>query len=430
MAKLSSNHRPYALAGYALLAVGLGGFTAWAATAEIASAVVAPGAVTVVSNRKTIQHLEGGIVEAIEVRNGTAVKEGDVLLRLDRTQAAAELEALLAQMDSGLAEQARLEAERDGSDELRFPATPGESKRPSARAAVSIQRSLFDARQRSVRSQAEMLDKRIASQKDRAEAYGRQAANIAEEIASNREELEGVSSLTSQGFASRTSQRTVERRIMSLKTAASEAEAEIAAAESAAAEAELEKVMAIQRLREDATTQLAKTQEENANLVERIAIARDTLARKDVKAPQDGVVQALKFHARGAVVRAGEPILELVPVSDDLVVETQFPAISIDQVHPGMAAEVRFPSFSSRLTPILLGEVTTVSPDALPDAEGRRLSFEGRVSVLPGSIPEEMRGRLQPGMPAEIIVATENRTVLSYLLKPLTDALTKTFRER
>lgn len=430
MAHVSSNHRPYAYAGYALLALGLGGFTVWASIAEVASAVVAPGAVAVVSNRKTIQHLEGGIVEAIEARDGTAVHEGDVLVRLDRTQAAAELEALQAQMDAGLAEQARLEAERDGLENLLFPEALRNSHRQAAISAMDIQRSLFEARKRSVASQVEMLDKRIASQRNRAEAYGRQAANISEEIDSNREELEGISTLASKGFASRTNERNVERRIMTLKTASSEAEAEIAAAESAAAEAEMEKVMAVQRLREDATTQLAKTQEENANLVERIAIARDTLARKDVKAPQDGVVQALKFHAKGAVIRAGEPILELVPVSDDLVVETQFPAVSIDQVHPGMVAEVRFPSFSSRLTPILLGKVETVSPDALPDAEGRRLSFEGRVSVLPSSIPEEMRGRLQPGMPAEIIVATEDRTVLSYLLKPLTDALARTFKER
>jgi len=430
MARISSNHRPYAYAGYALLAFGLGGFTVWASIAEVASAVVAPGAVAVVSNRKTIQHLEGGIVEAIEARDGTSVHEGDVLIRLDRTQAAAELEALQAQMDAGLAEQARLEAERDGLENLLFPEALRNSRRQAAMSAMDIQRSLFEARKRSVASQVEMLDKRIASQKNRAEAYGRQAANISEEIDSNREELEGISTLASKGFASRTNERNVERRIMTLKTALSEAEAEIAAAESAAAEAEMEKVMSVQRLREDATTQLAKTQEENANLVERIAIARDTLARKDVKAPQDGVVQALKFHAKGAVIRAGEPILELVPVSDDLVVETQFPAISIDQVHPGMVAEVRFPSFSSRLTPILLGKVETVSPDALPDAEGRRLSFEGRVSVLPSSIPEEMKGRLQPGMPAEIIVATEDRTVLSYLLKPLTDALARTFKER
>lgn len=430
MTRVSSNHRPYALAGYALLVLGLGGITAWASVAEVASAVVAPGAVAVVSNRKTVQHLEGGIVSSVEVKDGTVVKEGDVLVRLDRTQAAAELEALLAQMEAGLAEQARLEAERDGRENLQFPDDLRKSERPSATASMSIQGSLFDARKRSVRSQVEMLDKRIASQKSRAEAYRRQAANISEEISSNGEELAGVSSLASKGFASRTNERNVERRIMSLKTAASEAEAEIAVAESAAAEAELEKVMAVQHLREEATSQLAKTHEANASLMERIAVARDTLDRKEIKSPQDGVVQALKFHAKGAVIRASEPILELVPNSDDLVVEVQFPAISIDQVHPGMTAEVRFPSFASRLTPILLGEVEMVSPDALPDAEGKRLSFGGRISVLPSSIPEEMRGRLQPGMPAEIIVATEDRTVLSYFLKPLTDALARTFKER
>lgn len=430
MGVASSDHGKYARAGYALVVIGLGGFLGWASVAEISAAVVAPGSVVVVSNRKVIQHLEGGIVGSVLVRDGVSVSEGDVLVRLDATRAEADLEVLRGQLDAGLALQARLEAERDGLPSIAFPEESFSPDRDSVAASVRSQKNLFEARRKSVAGQLEMLARRMEIHSVRAEAYRRQSASIASEMASYREQLDGVSLLTAKGFASRSAEREIERRILSLETAMSEAEAEVASAESLVIEAELEKAMVEHRVREEVSAELPKVVEANASLREQIAIAMDVLSRKEIRAPQDGVVQALAFHAHGAVIRPGEAVMELVPVLDDLVVETRFPAVSIDQVKVGMTVEVRFPSFSSRMTPVLTGTVTGVSPDALPDSEGRRLAFVGRVEVVPESIPDELAGRLQPGMPAEVVVATEARTVLSYLVKPLTDALARTFRER
>lgn len=429
--KVSSDHKPFAAAGYALIAFGLGGFMLWTSTAQIAAAVVAPGTVSVVSNRKTIQHLEGGIVDEVLVRDGSQVAAGDILLRLGQTSAKAGLDVLTSQLDGGLADEARLTAERDELDAIPFPsefqAREGE---PALRHIVDSQEQLFAARRQSADRQVQMLDSRIESLRKRADAYARQIGNLTAEIASFKEQRIGVSSLASKGFAPKNSERELDRQIFSVETAISEAEGEVATAESGIAESQLEKVMVGYKLREEAMDELAKARETNAGLVERIAVARDVLERTNVRAPQDGIVQGLRVHAKGAVVRPGDPIMEMVPVEDDLIVEMQLASVSVDEVHKGMIAEIRFPSFPSRTTPILLGKVMSISPDALPDAEGKRLNFAGRVEVLDNSIPKELAGRLHPGMPAEVIISTEERTVLAYLVKPLLDAVSRTFRER
>ncbi len=426
----SSAIRKYATSGYVLIAIGLGGFLSWAALTDISAAVFAPGNVAVSSNRKVVQHLEGGIVETVKVRDGTSVAKGDVLVALDATRAKAELQTLRDQYTRSVILESRLTAEKLGNDTILYPLADIEgADTQEVGSLMEFQTQLFQARRETLKGEMAVLDSRVSSNKDRAAALERKRDSLRSEIRSYEEQLAGTAGLTDKGAASKNSVRELERRIMSLQTAIGETESDIAVAESAAAEADLQKVTQTNTFREAAIDELSKTKEIIAGLRERIAVATDILARTEIRAPQSGVIQGLQLHAKGAVVSAGEPILELVPTDDDLVIEAMVSAVSIDQVAEGMSVEVKFPSFNSRTTPMLFGRIKTVSADAMPDKDGQRHSYKAVVEVLKDSVPEELARRIQPGMVADVVVSTEPRSVLSYLVRPLSDTMSRGFRE-
>lgn len=425
--------RAYKLTGYALVLVGLGGFLGWAFWAQLSAAVIAPGSVVVSSNRKVIQHLEGGIVDQVLVRDGSHVKEGDVLVKFDTTKAKSEYAQLISQQVSGLVLESRYEAEQDDLKMVQFPALLhqyADEGLYDADKLMKTQATLFTSRKDATDREIRILDGRVKTLQRKVEAFSRQKESLKAEMDSYDAQRSGVSSLAASGFASKNSERELDRRILSLQSSISNADAEIATAESSIVEAQLQKTVIANKNRDEAVADIAKVREVNAGLSERITFARDVLSRTDLLAPQDGVIQGLRFHTHGAVVGPGEAILELVPVSDDLIVEASLPVIHIDQVHVGMTTEVRFPSFTSRTTPVLFGKVIDVSPDALPDAEGQRTSFKGKIEVLKETVPAELAAKLQAGMMAEIVIPTEERTVMSYLVRPLVDAFAKTFREK
>lgn len=429
----TKDFRAYKLTGYALVLVGLGGFLVWALWAQLSAAVIAPGSVVVSSNRKVIQHLEGGIVDQVLVRDGSHVKEGDVLVKFDTTKAKSEYAQLISQQVSGLVLESRYEAEQDDLEMVQFPALLhhyADEGLYDADKLMKTQATLFTSRKDATDREIRILDGRVKTLQRKVEAFSRQKESLKAEMDSYDAQRSGVSSLAASGFASRNSERELDRRILSLQSSISNADAEIATAESSIVEAQLQKAVIVNKNRDEAVAEIAKVREVNAGLSERITFARDVLSRTDLLAPQDGVIQGLRFHTHGAVVGPGEAILELVPVSDELIVEASLPVINIDQVHVGMTTEVRFPSFTSRTTPVLFGKVIDVSPDALPDAEGQRTSFKGKIEVLKETVPAELAAKLQAGMMAEIVIPTEERTVMSYLVRPLMDAFAKTFREK
>lgn len=427
------DYRAYRNSGYALVVVGLGGFVGWAFWAQLSAAVIAPGSVVVSSNRKIIQHLEGGIIDQVMVKDGSHIKEGDVLIKFDTTKAKTEYAQLISQQVSGLSLEARYEAEQDGVENIEFPALLHEyatNELYDAKKLMKTQATLFASRKDAVKREIRILDGRIETLQKKVEAFARQKESLKAEMDSYDVQRSGVSSLAANGYASKNSERELDRRILSLQSSISDADAEIATAESTIVEAQLQKAVIANKNRDEAVEEIAKVREVNAGLSERIAFAQDVLKRTELVAPQSGVIQGLRFHSHGAVVGPGEAILELVPVSDELIVEASLPVLNIDQVHKGMKAEVRFPSFTSRTTPVLFGKVIDISPDALPDAEGQRSTFKGRVEVLKETVPAELANKLQAGMIAEIIIPTEERSVMSYLVRPLLDAFAKTFREK
>ena len=430
---LSKELKTYKKLGYGLVVFGFCGFITWAVTAELSAAVIAPGSVVVSSNRKTIQHLEGGIVESVLIKDGSLVNEGDILIKFDTAKARSEYTQLIAQQISGLALEARYEAEQDGSYDIKFPELLYQYAMAQEHDAIKLMNThttLFKTRKDATKREISILDGRIESLRKKVEAFARQKESLSAEMKSYDDQRLGISSLTASGFASKNSERELDRRILSIQSSISDADAEIATAESSIIESELQKTVLEHKIRDEAVSEITKVREINAGISERIAFARDILERTDLTAPQDGIIQSLKFHARGAVVSPGEAILELIPVTDELIVETSLPVINIDQVHPGMTAEIRFPSFTAKTTPILFGKILDISPDAVPDAEGQRSSFKGRIEVLKETIPQNIAEKIQAGMMAEVVIPTEQRSVASYLTKPLTDAFAKTFREK
>lgn len=415
--------RPVILFGLLLMALLLGGLGTWAATAPLDSAIVAPGTVIVESNRKTIQHLEGGIVEAIMVDEGQAVQAGDVLVHLDRTRTAAVQALTRRKLDEALALRARLDAEQRGLDDITFPdeLLRRAEDQPTVRAILDGQRQQFIERRRSVEGQIDILEKRINQLEDEIAGMAAKLDAQSRQRAIFEEELVGLRELFEKGYYPRSRVLALEREVAELDGAIGTTRASIARAEKSIGEAELRIIQTRQEFREkvlDADTTVQNTIEE---LREQLVVARDSLDRGTVRAPLDGTVQNLQVHTTGGVIRPGEVIMELVPRDDRLVIEARVSPTDIDMVRPNMEAEVRLTALNLRRTPIILGRVASISPDRIVDTETEDVYFRAEI-VVPDSELEKLEDRtLSPGMPADVIVKTGERTVIDYLIKPLTD---------
>ena len=421
---------PFAIAGYILLIVVFGGLGGWAATAPLASAVVASGTVSVESNRKIIQHFEGGIVEEILVRDGDEVRQGDVLLRLTATQANASNAMLQSRYHVSSTAQARLQAERIGKTRFDFPQELASSDDPRIAQLLQNQLELFNDRHAVIESQIDILRSRIDQyqksivgleiQKDAAEAR----LSSAEEEVERLREGEGTGAVATNRLTS------MEREAAELRGIVGRHVADIASVRGQIGQTEQEIIGVNQTFRERAAEELKIVQDELNELEERLIVSRDVLARTEIQAPRDGIVQNLRTHTIGGVVQPGEPIMEIVPLGDELIVNAQVRPLDVDSLSADLQAEVRFPAFVSRNLPLILGHVEFISPDIIsPDDIRLEPYYLARIIVEEENIPEQIRGRLVPGMPSDVIIATAERTVLNYLITPLSDAITKSLRE-
>ena len=429
-AAVETSYRRQMVAGVALLGLVFGGLGGWAALAELSSAAVAPGQIMVSSNRQTLQHLEGGIVSELLVKDGDLVKEGDVLIRLEPTQAQAQAAVLQAQADSHAAALARLRAERDGSKAITFPAELlARRDQTEVADAIANQESLFQARRASLNGQVEILQQRITQLKKQRDGLVAQSAAHERQIALIEDELKGLRELHTKGYAPKTRILALEREAERLRGERGEALGNIARTSEAIGEAELQILQQKKSFQEEVAAQLQETQARYADASERLVAARDTLNRRELRAPRDGYVVGMAAHTIGGVIPAGRTILEIVPVNDELIVESQLSPMDIDNVRVGQKADVRMSALASRTTPVLEGEVVTVSADALRDERTGATYYIAKVKV-PKEQQERLNGQtLHPGMPAEVMIKTGDRTALHYIISPLTDVFAKSFRE-
>ena len=418
------------VAGFVLIAACFGGFGTWAAVAPLASAVVAQGIVAVDSNRKKVQHLEGGVVAELAVRDGERVEAGQVLLRLDETRARAAYGMLRGATDADRAIEARLVAERDGLSMVAYPdellARADESDVADTLRGQSL---LFDARRSAREGQVAILAQRIVQLEEQIEGLAAQKAAKDRQVALIHEELGGLEKLFKQGHARKDRVLALQREAAELDGERGELRASIARLRTSIGETRLEVLQIDRGFREEVVGALRDVQTQLVDLAERLAAARHVVDHVEIRAPADGIVVGLDVHTVGGVVRAGETLLEIVPQDDRLIVEARLRPADIENLAVGHQAMVLFSAFSQRTLPTIVGAVSYVSADSRADPRTGEPYFVARIEIEPGELAKLGERRIQPGMPAEVMIRTGERTALQYLTQPFLDSINRAWRE-
>ena len=420
--------RPAAI-GYALIAftfVILGG---WSALAKLDSAVTAPGVVAEGSGRKSVQHLEGGIVKEILVREGEHVTAGQVLFRLDPTQPQSSFDLLQNQLDALLAEEARLIAERDRSTAIIWPDEIKSTKdRPNMKQAIADQTKQFTNRQSSLRGQINLLQSKIGQLRIAIQGMQveRDATNKQLQIVA--QELNDLEYLLAEKLVQKSRVLTLQREKSRLEGLIGRSMTDEAKSEKEIGEAELQIQQVQNKVDEEVARAIVEVRQKISDSREKVHVAQHVFQRVDITAPVAGTAQDLKVFTIGGVIKPGDVLLQIIPDHDALIVQAHVSPQDMDRMWAGMRAEVRFSSFKSSLLPIISGRVESVSRDRLMDEINKQPYFLAQVIV--DDIPEELRDRIVAGMPAELVFPTGERTVLNYLIRPLQDRMNGAFRER
>jgi HlyD family secretion protein len=415
--------------GVALIAVMVGGGTILAATVPFAGAVVSPGTVVVDSEVKTVQHPTGGVIGEIRVRDGSEVREGELVIRLDDTVTRAGLQLVVKQLNEAYCRRGRLEAERDGlafalPDELRPAAADADVVK-----AFEGEGRLFAARRAAREGQSRQLGERIAQIREEIGGLTSQEAARRKQVELIQRERVDVGGLFERNLVPRTRMVELEREAARLAGEIGHFVAERARAVGLIAETELKIIQIDQDLRREVSAELREVQSRIGELVERRVAADDHLKRIDIRAPRSGTVHQLAHHTIGGVVQAGQPILQIVPGDDALVIEFRIQPNDINHVAIGQPAFVRLTAFPQRTTPEVEGKVVRLSADVARDRQSQAAFYTARVAVADGELARLRGLKIIPGMPAEVFVRTDDRTIFSYLMKPLADQIMKAFRE-
>ncbi|MEQ1717708.1 MAG: HlyD family type I secretion periplasmic adaptor subunit [Hyphomicrobium sp.] len=395
----------------------------------ISGAVVASGTVSVEGEYKAVQHLEGGIIADILVKNGDEVKEGALLVRLDQTQTRASMTSISAKVADHAIQEARLVAERDRKETFALP-DGLDLANPATAATFAAQTSLFDTRRAAYLGQLKMLNQRLSQAESELKGLDSQLQARKKERELNARELATVMPLFEKGYVNQQRIGPLQREEARLEGEVGNLKSEAAKLKSARAEAEARLAQGDKEYSQQAAGELEKVQASLSEEREAQKAASDKLVRGEVRAPVSGIVHALAIHTQGGVVPPGGIILQIVPTGREMVVTARLQPKDIDNVRLAQAAAVRFSAFDSHTTPRLNGTVRRVSAAELADKNGAPF-FTAEIEV-PAAEIAKLGGQhhLMPGMPAEVYIETQSRTILSYFLKPFADMMARAFRER
>lgn len=428
--ELPISPRATILLGLAVVLLLLGGFSFWAALAPLAEAVVASGTIKVDSSRKQIQHLEGGIVKDILVRDGDRVMKGQILVRLDETRAAASLAILRDGYDAALGQEARLLAERDDLDSIVFPELlTTRSDHANVAEILKSQNILWEARQSAQEGEVRILEKQADQLRGDIIGYSAQINARQQQLTFVRDELGSVHELLKKGLVGKQRGLELEREVAKLEGERAELKSRIAAAETEISRKELEVSQVSKHFRQSVVDELKQVQAEIYNFRERLNAAEYMHSQTEVRAPVDGVVMGSGIHTLGGVIAPGETLLELVPVNDRLIVEARIDPQDIDKVRVGLPAGIKLTAFKQRTTPELAGELRYVSADSLQDPQNGIVYYMARIEVPLQEVKRLGDKQLQPGMIAEVFIRTGERTMVDYLLQPLRDSFRRAWLE-
>jgi len=435
-----SDDRAIRRQGLALVLVVFGGFGAWASLAPLTSAALAPGVITVEHYRKTVQHLEGGIIRTLDVHDGDSVQQDQVLATLDDTQSRAQLEVFRGQLYSRIAQEARLAAQRDGLRSVEYPQELLTYRSDSrVQDAMRLQDQTFKVRQAAYDGESAVYRRQI--EQLRAKMAGLQAQKHSKDrlVDSYRGDVADFKSLLKEGYTEKQKVEELDRALAQSEGQRGELVSDIAASELQIAEIEL-KILQLQKdLQREVAKELSDVQTELFELREKVQLLESTVNRSVIKAPVAGMVLGLAVHTIGAVIPPGGRLLDIVPKDQKLIIEAQVSPIDIDRVKVGQQAEVRFSAFKSRDVPTIMGTLISLSADRMvEDNKSNKESRGGdaayylvRVAVSPEGLDALSAANLKliPGMPAEVLINTGERTLVQYLAQPLTDTFKRAFIE-
>jgi epimerase transport system membrane fusion protein len=429
-----TDDRRLRLFGLGVLLSVFGGLGAWAALAPLSSAVLAPGLIAVESYRKTVQHLEGGIVKTIQVRDGELVAKDQILLTLDETQPRAQLEVLRGQYLNSRAREARLIALRDGRSAVQYPSDPI-MQQDDARLqdAIRVQNQIFKARKQGLEGETALYRQQIDQLREKAKGLRAQKLSRDRLADSYRAEVADFNALLADGYTEKQKVRDFERNLAQSQGQSEELLTTVAATEFQISEVKLKIVQLQKDLQREVSVDLDEVQTELFDLREKIRSLNDTVRRTEIRAPQAGMVLGLTVHTLGAVIPAGARILDIVPQKETLIVEAKVSPLDIDRVRVGQAAEVRFSAFKTRSTPKIEGKTISISADRLVDEESKDNApyYLARVEVTPAGMKTLASAQLElvPGMPAEVLITTGARTLLQYVIEPVKTTFSRSLIE-
>ncbi|MDA0262055.1 MAG: HlyD family type I secretion periplasmic adaptor subunit [Proteobacteria bacterium] len=416
--------------GFAVILLFFVGFGAWAALAPLESAAIAMGSVSVESQRKTVQHLEGGIIREILVRDGDRVEQGQVMLRLDETQTDATVDLLRKRFDVAQALFARLSAQRDASARIAFPdQLTARYTDPDVRDIITSQDNIFQARRQSLDGQVGILNQRAAQLLEEILGLEGEIAAQDRQIELLKEEIADLKQLWERRLIPKARLLERQSRLAEIEGRRSQSVAGIARARQSIGESRMRMTELTTTMVNEAVDQLGRVQGELLDLGERLNAAQDVRKRTEIVAPQAGTVVGLRVHTTGGVISPGQELLDIVPSGDRLIIEAQIDPQDIDIVHKGLNAHVRLTSFSQRSAVPIAGRVISVSADRLTDERSGFSYYLAKVALTEDPYEILDGAVLYPGMPDEVMIVTGSRTALDYLLRPITSSLRRSMRE-
>lgn len=414
--------------GLIIAIVIFGVFGLWSTFAPIDSAAYAGGVVRVRSYNKVVQHLEGGIVQEIRVQNGDFVNEGDVLLVIDPTQALSQLASLRTQLLALSAIESRLRAEQQSQDSVSYPAELLQGGAEGQK-EIDTQNNIFATRKAALDGAVAVLEQRIGQLQSRLDGLRAMRDSKRTLAASFEDELNDFRPLLEEGFTDKQRLRELERSLAMQQGEAADLSATIASTEIQIGETRLEILQQQNEFQDQVANQLGEIQVQLKDTRERVTALNHIVSRTEVRAPISGVVNSLQVHTEGGVINPAAPIAEIVPQSDELVIEAMLSPTDIDRVAVGQEATVRLPAFNSKSVPTLFGSVLGVSADAVQNPDTGQSYYLARIQLTPESVADLQELVLVPGMPAEVLITTGSRTFLQYIMKPVTSSMVKSFRE-
>ncbi len=419
---VNTDARSHTRMGWWIVIGGIGGFVLWASLAPLDKGVPLSGTVTVATNKKAIQHLTGGTVDAILVKEGDVVKAGDILVRMNAVQSKANAEAIRVQYFAARTTEARLISERDGIKTIVFPPElEGARNDPRVSNNIRLQQQLFSSRHSAINSELSALNENVEGliQQNKGLEESRDGKKL--QLQFLKEQLDGMRELAREGYVARNRLLELERTYAQLSTAISEDISNIGRGQRQISEFKLRRNQRQQEYQKEVRTQLSETQKEADGLANRLSGLDHDLNNLMVKAPVDGTVVAMNVFTHGGVIAPGFRMMDIVPSDDPLIVDGQLPVHLVDKVHPNLKVELIFSAFNQNLTPHVPGIVTQVSADRLVDEKSGQPYYNLKAKVAPEGMKMIANLQIRPGMPVDLFIKTGERTMMNYLLKPILD---------